>query len=45
MKLYNQLLLPRLVSIILGLAIVSAQDNIFISWAHSYADFHKKSNC
>lgn len=45
MKLYNQLLLPGLVGIILGLAIVSAQDNIFISWAHSYADFHKKSNC
>ena len=42
MKLYNELLLPGLSGIILRLAIVSAQDNVFISWAHPYADFHKK---
>ena len=24
---------------------VSTQDNVFISWAHSYADFHSTPNC
>ena len=45
MKLYNQLLLQGLAGILLRLAIVSAQDNVFISWAHSCTGFHKKSNC
>ena len=41
MRLYNQLLLHGLCSIMLGLAIVSAQDNVFILWVRSYADFQK----
>ena len=45
MKLCNQLLLHGLAGIILRLATVSAQENIFISWAHSYADFDNMSNC
>ena len=44
MKLRNQLLLHGL-SGILGLTLISAQDNVFISWGHSYADFHNRSNC
>ena len=43
-KLYDQLLPQGLAGIPLRLAIVSAQD-VFISWVHSYADFHKKTNC
>ncbi|XP_060996519.1 uncharacterized protein LOC133055062 [Dama dama] len=34
-RLYNQLLLHGLCGIMLGLAIVSAQDNVFISWCIS----------
>ena len=45
MKLCNQLLLHGLASIILRLATVPAQDKVFISWAHSYADFDNMSNC
>ena len=30
---------------ILHLTSVSTRDNFFISWAHSYADFHNISNC
>ena len=45
MQLYSQLLLQGLASILLRLPTVSAQDHVFISWAHSYVDFHTKSNC
>ena len=45
MKLHNQLLLLGLINVILNLTSISTQDNVFISWAHSYADFHNTSNC
>ena len=45
MKPQNQLLLLGLIIVILNLTSVSTQDNVFISWIHSYADFHNTSNC
>ena len=45
MKPHNQLLLFGLINGILNLTSVSSQDNVFISWAHSYVDFHNTSNC
>ena len=45
MKPHNQLLLLGLINVILNLTSVSTQDNVCISWAHSYADFHSTSNC
>ena len=45
MKPHNQLLLLGLINMILNLTSVSTQDNVFISWAHSYADFHNTSSC
>ena len=45
MELYNQLLLQGLNGILLRLAIVSAQDNIFISWHTPMLTSIKKSNC
>ena len=45
MKSHNQLLLLGLINVILNLTSVSTQDNVFISWAHSYADFDNTSNC
>ena len=45
MKPHNQLLLLGLINVILNLTSVSTQDNVFTSWAHSYADFHNTSNC
>ena len=45
MKPHNQLLLLGLINVILNLTSISTQDNVFISWAHSYADFHNTSNC
>ena len=45
MKPHNQLLLFGLINVILNLTSVSSQDNVFISWAHSYVDFHNTSNC
>ena len=45
MKSHNQLLLLGLINVILNLTSVSTQDNVFISRAHSYADFHDTSNC
>ena len=45
MKLHNQLLPLGLINVILNLTSVSTQDNVFISWTHSYADFHNTSNC
>ena len=45
MELGKQLLLLGLTNAILNLTTVPAQDNVFISWAHSYADFHSSSNC
>ena len=44
MKQHNQLLLLGLINVILNLTSVSTQDNVFISWAHSYVDFHNTSN-
>ena len=44
-KPHNQLLLLGLINVILNLTFVSTQDNVFISWAHSYTDFHNTSNC
>ena len=41
LKPHNQLLLLGLINVILNLT----SDNVFISWAHSYADFHDTSNC
>ncbi|XP_061245908.1 endogenous retrovirus group PABLB member 1 Env polyprotein-like [Bos javanicus] len=41
----KQFLLLGLTNTILSLTTVPAQDNIFISWAHSYVDFHNSSNC
>ena len=45
MKPHNQLLLLGLINVILNLTSVSTQDNVFISWAPSYADFHNTPNC
>ena len=45
MELYNQLLLQGLASIFLRLTIVSAQDNIFISWHTPMLTSIKTSNC
>ena len=45
MKPHNQLLLLGLINMILNLTSVSTQDNVFISWAPSYADFHNTPNC
>ena len=45
MKLHNQLLPLGLINMILNLTSVSTQDNVFISWTHSYVDFHNTSNC
>ena len=45
MKPHNQLLLLGLINVILNLTSISTQDNVFISWAHFYADFHNTSNC
>ena len=42
---HNQLLLLGLINVILNLTSISTQDYVFISWAHSYADFHHTSNC
>ena len=44
MKPHNQLLLLGLINMILNLTSVSIQDNVLISWTHSYADFHNTSN-
>ena len=44
-KPHNQHLLLGLINVILHLTSVSTRDNVFISWAHSYADFHNTSNC
>ena len=38
-------LLLGLTNVILSLTTVPAQDNVFISWAHSYTVFHNSSNC
>ena len=45
MKPHNQLLPLGLINVILNLTSVSTQNNVFISWAHSYVDFHNTSNC
>ena len=45
MELGKRLLLLRLPNAILSLTSVPAQDNVFSSWAHSYANFHNSSNC
>ncbi|CAI9169635.1 unnamed protein product [Rangifer tarandus platyrhynchus] len=45
MKPHNQLLLLGLINLILNLTSASSEDNVFISWAHSYVDFHNTSNC
>ena len=45
MKPHNQLLLLGLINVILNLTSISTQDNVLISWAHSYVDFHNTSNC
>ena len=45
MKPHNQLLPLGLINVILNLTSVSSEDNVFISWAHSYVDFHNTSNC
>ena len=45
MELGKQLLLLGLTKAILNLTTVPAQDNIFISWAHSYTDFNNSPNC
>ena len=45
MKPHNQHLLLGCINVILNLTSVSSQDNVFISWAHSYVDFHNTSNC
>ena len=44
-ELGKQLLLLGLTNTILNLTTVPAQDNVFISWAHSHVDFHNSSNC
>ena len=45
MKPHNQLLPLGLINVILNLTSVSTQDNVFISWVHSYVDFHNTSSC
>ena len=45
MKRHNQFLLLGLINVILNLTSVSTQDNVFISRAHSYVDFHSTSSC
>ena len=45
MKPHSQLLLLGLINVILNLTSVSTQNNVFISWAHSYVDFHSTSSC
>ena len=45
MKPHNQLLLLGCINVILNLTSVSTQNNVFISWTHSYVDFHNTSNC
>ena len=45
MKPHNQLLLLGLINVILNLTSLSTQDNVFISWAHSYANFYNTPNC
>ena len=45
MKPHNQLLLLGLINMILNLTSISTQDYVFISWAHSSADFHNTYNC
>ena len=45
MKPHNQLPLLGLINVILNLTSVSTQDNVFISWAPSYADFPSASSC
>ena len=45
MKPHNQLLPLGLINMILNLTSVSTQDNVCISGAHSYADFHSTSSC
>ena len=45
MKLHNQILLLGLINMILNLTSISTQDNVFISRAYFYADFHNTSNC
>ena len=45
MKPHNQLLPLGLIDVILNLTSVSTQDNVCISGAHSYADFHSTSSC
>ena len=45
MELGKRLLLLGLTNAILNLTTAPAQDNVFISWAHSYANFHNSSNC
>ena len=44
MKQHNQLLLLGLINVILNLTSIPTQD-VFISWAHFYEDFHNTSNC
>ena len=44
MKPHNQLLLLGLINVILNLTSISIEDNVFISWAHSYSDFHNTSS-
>ena len=45
MKPHNQLLLLGLINVILNLTSVSTQDNVLISWPHSYTDFLNTCNC
>ena len=45
MELGKRLLLLGFTNAILNLTTVPVQGNIFISWAHSYANFHNSSNC
>ena len=45
MRPHNQLLLLGLINVILNLTSISTQDNVFISWAHFYADFQNTSSC
>ena len=45
MKPHSQLLLLGLINVILNLTFVSTQDNVSVSWAHSYVDFHNTCNC
>nr|AGE09546.1 envelope protein syncytin-rum1 [Hippotragus niger] len=45
MELGKRLLLLGLTNAILNLSTVPVQGNVFISWAHSYANFYNSSNC